>query len=120
MELVNLTPHPLTVTTLDGHTFDIPVGGPAARVDSTSSPSGYIEVPGAEIRLTTTSRHSRVTGLPDAQPGRYLIVSRVVADACEDRPDLLFPDELIRDDDGNVIGCAALSRFTTSERINPT
>lgn len=34
-----------------------------------------------------------------------------LAAALRDRDDLLFPDDLVRDGDGNVVGCSALSSF---------
>lgn len=39
-----------------------------------------------------------------------LIVSRLVAEACPERDDLVVPDDTVRDDAGRIIGCRALAR----------
>jgi hypothetical protein len=51
-----------------------------------------------------------VEELPAPQPGVWLVVPRVVADACPGRRDLVFPYREVRDDTGRVIGCTALGR----------
>lgn len=48
-----------------------------------------------------------VEGLPDQRPGTFYIVSRAVAEACPDRPDLLFPYDTLRDQQGRIVGCRA-------------
>lgn len=40
-----------------------------------------------------------------AELANYYIVSRMVANALPNRKDLLVPNELVRDDQGNIIGC---------------
>jgi hypothetical protein len=44
------------------------------------------------------------------QTGVWLIVSALVAQAHPERSDLLFPDELVRDSAGKVIGCRRLAQ----------
>lgn len=46
--------------------------------------------------------------LPDPVPGTVHIVARVVAAQAPERDDLVWPDDLIRDDQGRVVGCRAL------------
>lgn len=50
------------------------------------------------------------TGLPDAKPGTYYIVSKILAQACPERKDLIFPGTLVRDADDYVVGCIDFSR----------
>ncbi len=50
-----------------------------------------------------------VTNLPEASDGTLLIVSRVVADASPARHDLVVPDQLVRNDAGQVVGAKSLS-----------
>jgi len=51
-----------------------------------------------------------VQDLPEKKEDTYLIVSQLVADACLGRDDLLVPADLVRDEQGRVIGCRALAR----------
>ena len=48
--------------------------------------------------------------LPDPVPGVLLIVSRMVAEHTAGRDDLVFPDDLVRDESGAVTGCRRLGR----------
>lgn len=52
--------------------------------------------------------------LPEPEIGTLFIVSRVIAEACPDRADLLVPDNLVRDGAGRVVGCRSLARITTA------
>lgn len=40
---------------------------------------------------------------------RYYVVSKIFADAYPDRDDFLIVDDLVRDDEGNIVGCRAFS-----------
>lgn len=51
-----------------------------------------------------------ITGLPDAKPDTYYIVSKMLAQACPEREDLIFPGTLVFDADDNVAGCIDFSR----------
>lgn len=51
-----------------------------------------------------------ITGLPDAKPGTYYIVSKILAQVCPERKDLIFPGTLVYDADDNVVGCIDFSR----------
>lgn len=50
------------------------------------------------------------TGLPDAKPGTYYIVSKILAQVCPEREDLIFPGTLVRNESGYVVGCIDFSR----------
>ena len=60
------------------------------------------------IPLTTTS-FGDVIDLPAPQDGVFFIVSRLVLSACPDRNDLLVPNDLVRDDNGNIIGAKSFA-----------
>jgi len=45
-----------------------------------------------------------VENLPDPPEGVYYIVSLAVAQAAR-RPDLLVPDDMVRDEQGRILGC---------------
>jgi hypothetical protein len=51
-----------------------------------------------------------IVNLPEPKPDTYYIVSKMVAQACPEREDLILPGTLVRDADGHVIGCVDFSR----------
>lgn len=51
-----------------------------------------------------------ITGLPDAKPGTYYIVSKMLAQAFPEREDLIFPGTVVRNKSGDVVGCIDFSR----------
>lgn len=101
--LINLTPHMVNVVVPSG-TIDIPASGQVARCSQTSS-----EVCNINGIPVTKQEFGEVVGLPAPQEGTYFIVSRLVAAACPDRHDLLIPGPLVRNADGQPVGCQGLS-----------
>ena len=104
MELVNLTPHPIVVYTEDGVRAVLEPSGVVARMDTVPKATVDQEFEGVGTVPVVALTYDTVKGLPNPAPGRYYIVSAVVADQVK-RPDLLVPHPLVRDDNGNVIGC---------------
>ncbi len=101
--IINLTPHEITVH--DGGSVRlIPTSGGIARV--TVSREVVAAVDGIPVSRVTLGS---VEGLPEKKPDTYYLVSALVAQACPDREDLLSPGELVRDDNGRVIGCRGFS-----------
>ena len=106
----NYTPHAVTV--FPEYT-DRDWNPPAARH---TYPSEGVARCAAETRLVgqiggipiTQTVMGQIEGLPDFEDGVILIVSRIVADA-SDRCDLVYPNELIRDAVGRVLGCKSLA-----------
>jgi len=106
--LKNLTPHEVKIFKLNGTTPDLDVvieaGGAVARVSCE-----YIKVDkkvnGIDLYRPV---FGEVTGLPEYSDGVYLLVSAMVREALPLRKDLVSPGQLLRDDDGNVIGCLGL------------
>lgn len=97
MKFLNLTPHAIT-DALTGVTF--PPSGEVARVAATFTPVGSAD--GVQLFRRT---FGEVTGLPDSRDGVLLIVSALVAAAAIERADLISPGELVRNSDGQPIGC---------------
>jgi hypothetical protein len=111
--LRNLTPHPIVLHT--GHpvspTKTWPAeDGPRPRVQVDRRAGRPLRTLRGDIPTTITST-GRLVDLPDPQPHTVLIVSRIVAEAAPDRDDLVFPDDLVRDTEGRVIGCRAFARI---------
>ena len=57
------------------------------------------------------------TDLPSVKKGTYYIVSRVVKNAMSHRNDLLVPAEVVRDTNGNTIGCRSLGKSSKLIKI---
>jgi len=51
-----------------------------------------------------------VANLPEPKPGTYYIVSKMLAQACPEREDLIFPGTTVYDAEDNVVGCIDFSR----------
>ena len=49
-------------------------------------------------------------GLPEEKEGVYIIVSKLTADAFPLRDDLLLVNEMVRDENGAIIGCRSLAQ----------
>ena len=102
--ILNMTPHSVNIIGDDNKiikTFDS-VG--IARCSQQTVTIGDIN----GIPLTTTS-FGDVIDLPAPQDGVFFIVSRLVLSACPDRNDLLVPNDLVRDDNGNIIGAKSFA-----------
>lgn len=62
----------------------------------------FIDVP-----LTFTKFGS--TNLPEERDDVYYIVSGLVRNAFPERQDLLIPNEIVRDEEGHILGCRSFS-----------
>jgi hypothetical protein len=51
-----------------------------------------------------------IVNLPEPKPDTCYIVSKILAQACPEREDLIFPGTVVRDADGHVVGCIDFSR----------
>lgn len=59
----------------------------------------------------STTVYSDVKGLLPERDDTYYIVSRMVAERCPDRQDLYVPNDFVKDEYGNTIGCRSLARL---------
>jgi len=123
MELINLTPHDITILAYlpDGAGLGhddilriacgkkyreitrIPSSG-VARLKTEIERVGHVQ--GVPLTRTTFGEPEC---LPEPQEGRYYNVSAVVKYNCPDRDDLVVPAEVVRNGSGQIIGCCALS-----------
>ena len=93
-----MTPHDINVI-VDGDVTVIRRDGTVARVNQISTVVDKINgIPVSVVRF------GDVVGLPDPVPGVIWIVSALVKQAVN-RSDVVSPGELVRNSDGNVIGC---------------
>lgn len=73
------------------------------RVKETSNDIGFID--GIPICSTIWGDAEE---LPEVVAGTYYIVSQLVKNALPKRPDLLVPKNVVRDKEGNIMGCRRL------------
>jgi hypothetical protein len=109
--LVNLLPHDLVV--MNGASFVLASSGHVARVEQHVIDDMLLHLPGAVLPLATV-QYGAVSALPPQQPGVLFVVSRTVA-AEVSRPDLVFPDLEIRDENCRIVGCRRLARFAVGD-----
>jgi hypothetical protein len=111
MNIVNLTPHDVTVLNTDGsikciyksavrnNTMELP------RVVVTKRNIGYInDIPLSEVHI------SGVEHIPEYTQDTIYIVSKLVSSAIPYRGDLVSPDGLVKDSAGNICGCTGFCR----------
>jgi hypothetical protein len=111
MQLVNLTPHALTIEALDGSTLTLPPSGTVARLRVERRTCTPLEIDGRSIGLSSPTLMGPVNlPTPEQAPGNIYIVSTLVADAVK-RADVMSPGELMRDNDGRPLRCRGLNCF---------
>lgn len=108
--VINLTPHTVTVFDSDTIVLSIESSG-VARVSATTNVVGQIRV-GDVIVPRTHTVYGQVEGLPAPTPGTVYIVSGMIISALASqgiyRDDLFTPGLQVRDEQGRVIGCRSL------------
>ena len=103
--LINLTPHVLNIVTETGAIVSVEPSGTIARCAVTSTPVRIL--PNGVTCYKTV--YGEVTGLPAEQEGTIYVVSGLVRGAVPDRLDVASPGELIRNEEGQPVGCNGLS-----------
>ena len=104
-KIINLTPHDVNIVKNNGDVVTFSPYGTVARCTQTTTQIGDAN----GIPLTQTS-FGVVVDLPQPQKDTIFIVSRLVLNACKGvRDDLVVPNDLVRDDQGNIIGCKSFA-----------
>lgn len=105
MQIINLTPHPVTLVTANGDEVVIQPEENPARIPTTTNPDGEIN----GIPVVREALGDADSVLPAPQPGVVYVVSRPVAERATHRPDLLVPTQVERVD-GRPVRARALAR----------
>ncbi len=106
MQIINCTPHPITIFGANNEVLlQLQKGENVPRLEQSNKTVRHI----AGIPITETV-FGKTTDMPEQKEGVFLIVSRLVLSANPDRSDLLVPNDMVRDSDGNIIGCKSLAR----------
>lgn len=111
--LLNLTPHDVVILNDHGRLVIPPVARPARITEHRHVVDHIDTVEGMTIDVVVASP-GVVEELPPPEPGTLFLVSRLVAERCPHRPDLLYPVDLVRDATGTVIACRRLARVATT------
>lgn len=111
IELLNFTPHRNMAYCPDGASpIPLPQVG-NARATPVPVPAGVVDAfGGVPVHVVT---YGEITGLPEPREGVFLVVSMLIAQLRPDRDDLGFPDDLVRDAEGSIIGFRSLGRVPT-------
>lgn len=113
MPLKNLTPHSITLRDPQGNDHILPSDG-VARVASTPGTLGTLD--GVPVPVAGRTVFGEVVGLPDPEPGVWLIVSAIVGAALNgSRADVLLlgtgpNDGAVRDDAQRIVAVTRLVR----------
>jgi hypothetical protein len=109
INVVNCTPHDVNLVTENGN-ITFPKSGIIPRLTESQQKINSVTVNGIEIDIMKKS-FLEPEGLPEPKEGTIYIVSALVAGAIKDRDDLVIPNDTIRDDKGNIVGCKNLARI---------
>lgn len=104
--IMNLTPHAVSFIDANGATvLTVEPSGTIARVSSSITKTGEI----AGLPVTETV-FGEVQDLPEQVEGVIYITSSLVAQRVPTRNDVFIPNELVRNEQGQVVGCRSLGR----------
>ena len=110
MELVNLTPHEITIYK-DGRIIKkIPPSGIDVALQQKTKERGSLKLDDYEIPMQETS-YTTVKNLPEAKEGVLYIVPLIIAANMPQRRDLVFPCRYERNETGSICGCNGFSYF---------
>ena len=110
LNIVNLTPHALNLMPEgpDGPVVTIPPSGLVARCAVDRVQVDTVTVDGISVPVNQTW-FGEVSDLPEPQPDTIFVVSTLVAQAVPERQDVFIVDDVVRDDQGRIIGARALA-----------
>lgn len=110
MKLINLTPHAVQIFATDSSVLILPACHTPARLNEHAELIKLIDVHDMEIRISGVE-YTHAYNLPDKVENTSYVVSQMVAQAYPERDDLLFPYDIIRNEDGTIFGCKSLARL---------
>ena len=107
--LINLTPHEVVLVCGD-QVLAFPPSGTVARVIRERRREGALK--GGDVLIPVNAiSETDIANLPPPESGTQYIVSNIVARFASDRDDLLAVDQVIRNNNGRIIGAAALAKI---------
>ena len=113
-KLENYTPHKMTVMDRNNQgLFALPSLG-NARCRQNFEVMERLTYDSHEVTIQQ-GEFGATSGLPEPKENTRYVVSRIVAEANEDRTDLLMVFGTVRDDQNRIIGCRGFSRLRRGE-----
>jgi hypothetical protein len=106
-KIVNLTPHKVVVLDDNNNVVAEFASEGVIRLSEERQLIGQIN--GIPLYI---KRFGTTVALPPQREGVYYIVSLPVAQAFPDRSDFIVPDQVVRDNEGRIIGCRGFTRPT--------
>ena len=123
VKLVNKTPHQVTLVLEDGGKIVLDPVMPIPRVSSHNVVTATYAITDDNGVEHTITREAPVFGevvdLPEPQEGTIYVVSMLVAARAVGRNDLVSPGRQLRNEAGQVIGCAGLQGPSNWLRWSP-
>lgn len=115
MQLVNATPHTVTIVSKDGSVLlTLPKGEFELRCAEQRLESAPVVVDGVAVPTSSVTYGAvyRSDGgeVPPVVEGVAYVVSALVRQAAPERTDFYSPGPLVRDADGRPVGCLGLTR----------
>lgn len=113
MTIRNFTPHEIVVYNHKNNIIaTFPSEGEARCEVKREEIGSVIAEPSFTVIPVYKSTFGAVEGLPEEDFPTYYVVSRLVAEALKDeRSDLLIPDDTVRNEKKQIIGCRAFARI---------
>jgi len=109
INVINCTPHDVNLITESG-VIVFKKSGIIPRLSEQQEKISSIDINGTEIDIVKKS-FLEPEGLPEPRQNTLYIVSALVAGACKNRDDLVVPNDIIRDEEGRIIGCKNLAKI---------
>ena len=105
IKIINKVPHSVLLMNEDGTVNKMfPKSNGMIRIKENTRKVKMLE----GVPITKTIQYG-IENLPkEIIDGTYYIVSSMVQAALPKRPDLLVPKGIVRDNDGNIVGCTSL------------
>lgn len=120
--IINLTPHSISIC-INNKTVKYPPRD-VLRLKEEKELVGYIEEElisfgtyddpyesPVMVRIPVYKKRFIVENLPERRPDTLYIVSSIIAQLCSDRDDFIVPDDLIRDEQGRVVGARSFTKI---------
>ncbi len=105
-----MTPHALTLVAESGELIELPKGEQIARLAVQRTALEPVSIGGVNLAVNLPVM-GEIEGLPTPQEGVILVVSALVAGAAL-RRDVMSPGELIRNEQGVIVGAKGLCAYT--------
>ena len=120
MQVVNCTPHPISLLAADSYIYEqvkprvlitFPISEHIARVTYNTELVERLIIDNVVIDVTST-KYSKVMGLPEPKKGVIYLVSKLVAEVLHgERDDLYILSGFTRDKGGKIMGGRSLAKL---------